>query len=767
MPHVTIGKSVPRLDVIEKVTGHAVFTADLELPRMLVGKVLRSTVPHARLKSIDVSRAARLPGVKAVVTGKDFPYTYNLALRDQPFLAIDRVRYIGEPVAAVAAVDADTAQAALALIRVEYEELPALFDPFEAMRPEALLIHPDLGSYRHEPAFKPVPGTNICNHFKLRKGDVERGFAESDEIVEGSYYSHAIQHCALEPHAAVAQFDDSGRLFVSGTNQPPWFAVADLSLALGLPITKIRVQSPYLGGGFGGKHGLKSEPVAIALASRTRGRPVKVVYTREEVFTSTVLRGPVHTWIKSGVKRDGTLVARQTRVVWDTGGYADVGPLLCRNASYASTGPYVIPHQRIDGYCVYTNKPLSGAFRGYGVMEVGWAFESHTDVIAERLGLDRLEFRLRNALEEGSLSSTGQRLHSVGLKEALSRAAEAIGWKEGAPGDGGRRGKSIVCTYKQSHAPTTSSAFVKINDDGTVTLMTSTTEIGQGSKTVMAQIVAEELGVPLDTIDVVMADTSVTPPDRSTTSSRSTYHMGNAVRLAAVDARTRLLQAAADRLEASPDDLEIRDGRIAVRGVPDRSLAIRDAVAPRPGGRFGPVLGQGSFIPGGTTGLDLETGQGGRVTSFWMFSAQAAEVAVDVETGRIDVLKFVSAHDVGKALHPQSCEGQIEGGVVTGLGSALMEEVKVVDGRVVNPQFGGYRLPTACDVPPVVPILVEVPHEEGPYGAKGMGEAPTTGVAPAIGNAVAAAVGVRLTELPLTPEKVLRALRDKDGPPRG
>ena len=759
MSPVVVGRSVPRLDGVEKVTGSAVFTADLDMPRMLIAKVLRSPVPHARIRRIDTSKAARLAGVHAIVTGPDYPYRYNIALRDQPFLAIDKVRYVGEPVVAVAAVDRDTAEDAIALIAVEYEELPALFDPFRAMEPDAPLIHEDLGSYRHEPAFRPVPGTNICNHFKLRRGDVERAFGEADEIVEGGYYSHPIQHCPLEPHAAIAQFDASGRLTVWTANQSPWFAASDLSAALGLPTTKIRVIAPYLGGGFGAKHGLKMEPLVVALASQTGGRPVKLVYTREEEFACTVQRGPVHTWIKSGVTRDGRLVAMQTRVVWDTGAYADVGPLLCRNASYASTGPYAVPNQQIDGYCVYTNKPLSGAFRGYGVMEVGWAYESHMDVVAERLRMDRLEFRLKNALEEGAISSTGQRLQSVGVKECLRRAAQAIGWGKRT---GPNRGKSIVCTYKQSHAPTGSAAFVKVNDDGGVTLMTSTTEIGQGSKTVLAQLVAEELGVPAGSVEVVMSDTSVTPSDRSTTSSRSTYHMGNAVKRAAADVRAQLLRSAADLLEASPEDIELRDGTAAVRGAPDRAVTLRQVVAPRPGGRFGPVLGHGSFLPQGTTGLDLETGQGGRVTAFWMFSAQAAEVEVDPETGGVTVLKFVSAHDVGKALHPQNCEGQIQGGVMTGLGSALMEEVKIQDGEVANPSFAEYRVPTSQDVPEIVPIIVEVPHEEGPHGAKGMGEAPTTGVAPAIGNAIADAVGVRLHELPLTPEKVLRALRDRE-----
>ncbi|GBD14935.1 4-hydroxybenzoyl-CoA reductase subunit alpha [bacterium HR25] len=757
----SVGKRVPRLDALEKVTGRALFTADIELPRMLVARVVRSPLAHALIKGIDVSAARRVAGVRAIVTGRDAPYLYNMALRDQPFLTIERVRYVGEPVVAIAAEDEDAAAEAAELVRVEYEPLPAVLDPFAAMRPEAPLIHPRLGEYARDPSFTPLPGTNICNHFKLRKGDVEAAFRAAHEVFEDSYYSHPIQHCPLEPHAAIAQYEPaSGQLTVWCSNQSPWFAADDLAAALGWPVHRVRVVCPYLGGGFGSKHGLKVEPVAVALALHTDGRPVKLVCSREEEFSATVVRGAVHIRLRTAVTREGAIIARQAEVVWDTGAYADVGPLLCRNGSYSVTGPYRIPNQWIDGYCVYTNKLVTGAFRGYGIMEMAFAYESQMDSIARALGIDPVEMRRRNLIKDGDETATGEVLYNVGLKAALEACARAMEWERPRPPG---RGKAIVTTAKSSVAPSGSAAFVRLNDDGTVTVMVSTTEMGQGSRTVMAQMAAEALGARLEDVQVLAADTLFTPPDRSTSSSRSTFHMGNAVVQAAGDAREQLIKKASALLEAHPDDLEVRESRVFVKGVPDRYLTFRELAAVRPGVDMGPILGRGSFVPAGARPLDLETGQSPRITAFWLYTSQGVEVEVDRETGKVRVLRVVSVHDAGRSINPDACEAQIEGGVAQACSAALLEELVLdEEGRLLNPAFGDYLLATSKDVPPISPVIVEVPHAEGPYGAKGLGEGPTTGIAAALANAIEDATGVRIRELPLTPERVLRALKEKE-----
>lgn len=753
----TIGKSIHRVDALEKVTGQAVFSVDLELPRMLVAKVVRSPIAHGRIVRIDTEAARRVPGVRVILTGKDVPYYYNLALRDQPFLAIDKVRYVGDPVVGIAADDEEAAEAAAECVQVEYEPLPAVFDPFAAMRPDAPLVHPDLGSYIRDTSFSPRPGTNVCNHFKLRKGDVEAAFKTADEIFENSYYSHAIQHCSLEPHAAVAQYDSSGQLTVWCTNQSPWFAADDLAIALGMPVHRVRIVAPYIGGGFGAKHGLKAEPIAAALAMHSRGRPVKLVYSRAEEFTAAVVRGAVHIKLKTGVRRDGTIVARKAEVVWDTGAYADVGPLLCRNGSYSSTGPYKIPNQWIDGYCVYTNKVVTGAFRGYGIMEMGFAYESQMDTMARALGIDPVEYRRRNLIEDGDETSTGEVLYHVGLKACLKACAAAMEWdRPKQPG----RGRAIVTTAKSSVAPSGSSAFLQLNDDGTVTVMSSTTEIGQGTKTVMAQLAAETLGAKVEDIRVLNSDTFYTPPDRSTSSSRSTFHMGNAVVRAATDAREQILAKAGQMLEVDPADLVAEDSRVHVKGAPDRFVPFSQIAAVRPGVSIGPVLGRGSYVPEGAAPMDLETGYAPRITAFWLYSSQGVEVEIDEDTGKVKVLRVVSVHDTGRTLNPDACAAQIEGGVGIGCSAALMEEVVLDEqGQVVNPAFGDYLLATSLDTPCITPITVEIPHADGPYGAKGLGEGPTTGIAAAIANAVEDAVGVRITDLPIWPEKVLRALQ--------
>jgi carbon-monoxide dehydrogenase large subunit len=762
----SIGQSPVRLDAREKVTGRTLYAVDLKMAGMLYAKVLRSPHPHARILHIDATKARSLPGVVAVVTGKDFPGSLGATVQDQSFLAGDKVRFVGDAVAAVAAVNLDTAEEALSLIHVEYELLPALFDPVEAMKSREVLIHENLSQYAVAPGIFPVPGTNICNHFKLRKGDPERGFNESDLVLEDTYRSHMVQHAHLETHAAIAQVDSSGKILIWSNTQTPYFNRKALAKSLNLPLNQVRVMVTTLGGGFGGKSYLKAEPICVALALKSKGRPVKLVFTREEEFGVAPVRHPTIIRCKTGMKKDGTWLAQETELIFDTGAYADIGPRVCRNAGFSAAGPYQVPNVRIDSYCVYTNHPIGGAFRGFGIPQVSWAIESHLDVMAEKLGLDPVEVRLKNAVEEGSLSVTGQVLHSVGLKETLRQAAEKIGWRKAS---GPYRGKGIACMHKSTVTPSSSAAFVKLNEDASVTLLCSAVEMGQGSSTILAQIASEELGIPVEKISMVRPDTDVTPYDMASVSSRSTFFVGNAVRRAAADAREQLLQIAAEILEANPQDLVIEAGKVMVRGVPEKAIPIAELplgeafyVGAKGRGRGRPVLGRGSFTVEDATPLDRETGQGKNPSAFWMYATQAAEVEVDPRSGRVKVLRISSAHDVGKSIHPVAIEGQIQGALVMGVGTALFEEMELEKGRVKNPSFAEYKLPSALDAPEMIPIIVEELHAQGPYGAKGLGEPALAPTAAAIANAIYAAVGVRVKDLPITPEKILEGLRKKE-----
>jgi len=759
----SIGRSPARLDAYEKVTGRAVFAVDLKLAGMLHARVLRSPIPHGRITHVDVSRAETLPGVIAVVTGRDFPGSFGATVQDQNFLAREKVRFVGDPVAAVAAVNLDAAEEALSLIKVEYEPLAAILDPVEAMKPGAVLIHEELSQYATAPGIFPVAGTNICNYFKLRKGDAEKGFAESHVVLEDTYTTQMVQHAHLEPHAAIAQVDPSGKILIWSNTQTPYFNRKALARALNLPLNKVRIMGTAVGGGFGGKSYLKAEPICVALALKTKNRPVKLVYTREEEFGVATVRHPTVIRCKTGMKRDGTWVAQETELIFDTGAYADIGPRVVRNAGFSAAGPYKIPHVHIDSYCLYTNNPVGGAFRGFGIPQITWAIESHLDAMAEKLGIDPVELRLKNAVEEGSASATGQVLHSVGLKETLRRAAEKIGWGK-SPGPS--RGKGIACMHKSTVTPSASAAFVKFNEDASATLLCSAVEMGQGASTALAQIASEELGVPVDMISVVRPDTDFTPYDMGSVSSRSTFFVGNAVRRAAADAREQLLDIAAEILEANPKDLELKEGKVQVRGVPEKAISLTELplgeafyVGVKGRGRGRPVLGRGAFTIEDATPLDRDTGQGKNPSVFWMYATQAAEVEVDRRTGRVKVLRISAAHDVGRSIHPQSIEGQVEGALVMGVGTALFEKMELEEGRVKNRSFADYKIPSALDTPEMIPIIVEEPHSQGPYGAKGLGEPALAPTAAAIANAIYAAVGVRIKDLPITPEKILEGLK--------
>jgi carbon-monoxide dehydrogenase large subunit len=761
-----VGRPLSRVDAAEKVQGKAEYAVDLVLPRMLYGSFLRSPYARARILNIDVSRALRAPGVRVVVTGKDFPYTYGSTIKDRPFLAQGQVRHMGEPVAAVAAVSQEAAQEALELIRVEYEEMEPILDPQAAMLPGAPLVHEELARYKHSEAASPMPGTNICSHYKLRKGEVEEGFKIADFVYENSYRTQMVQHVCVEPHAAIAQWlRESKRLTVWVGTVSPFMSRKELADGLAIPMNHIRIVVPRVGGSFGSKMYLKAETLAVALAWFADGRPVKVMFDRADEFPMAV-KGPTITRIKTGVNRDGSIEARQVETIWDTGAYADCGPRVCRNSGHTGAGPYRIPRVRIDGYTVYTNKNISVPFRGYGTQELCWAYETHMDEIAAEMGWDPLEFRLKNALRPGDLTATGQEVDSPGLVKCLEQIQVAMGWsrceersRREPSGNGRLRGKGVACIHKASSLPSTSSAVVLVNEDGTVTLLASTVEQGQGSETILAQIVAEELAIKIEKVLIASPDTTYTPFDTSTTSSRSTYHMGNAIRLACADAKRQMLQAGSELLRARIEDVELAEGVIRVKGAPEKSIALKDVVPKYFGYRGGAIVGRGIYRPTGVS-ADKETGQTPKISPFWMYGTQAAEVEVDPQTGKVEVLRLVALHDVGRAINPTTCLQQIEGGVLMGASGALVEEVVLnKKGATVNPNLHDYKVYTAVDVPNVEVGLIETEQSEGPYGAKGIGEPTLAATAPAIGNAIFAACGVRVRELPITPEKMLFALK--------
>jgi CO/xanthine dehydrogenase Mo-binding subunit len=755
--------SVRRLDFKAKVTGRAVYLGDMKIPGMCHGRVLRSQLPHARIQSIDASKALRIPGVLAVLTRDDIvkdrgidPY-YGPVFKDQAIVAVDKVRHVGDPIAAVAASDPDAAEEALQAIEVEYEELPAVYEVHEAIKKDAPLVHETvqkpLRGFADLAEIQAVEGTNICTHFKLTKGDVEKGFKESDHIFEDTFALPTTQHAALEPHGCIASIEADGRISCWSTTQNPFVVRTQLSNIFKMPVSKVRVIAPYLGGGYGSKVYPKLEPLTVALAKKA-GLPVRIVLTREEVFV-TVTKHAAAIRLKTGVKKDGTLVARECEMLFDTGAYAEIGPRVAMKSGYTAAGPYKIPHVKIDSLSVYTNKPPAGAFRGFGVSQSAWANESQMDIIANALKMDPLEIRLKNAYEDGSEFVTGEHLSSIGLKSCLEKVAEAVEWKK-KPGQSrngqSRRGKGIACLITATITPSVSCAVVKLNEDGSATIFTGTVEMGQGSDTVLAQIVNYELEIPLDRIQVLAADTDVVPYDLTTSSSRSTFHMGKAVQLAARDLGQQLKDIVVREYRIPAEHVSLSGGKVR---LPETALEYNEVLFKHFGMPGGTLLGQGEVRTQATQP------NGEKMTSaFWFVGAGAIELEVDQRTGKPKILKYATAVDVGKAINPLGCQQQLRGAAITGMGQALFEELVFDNGQPVNPNFIDYILPALGDMPEVIdPITVEIPHSEGPLGAKGIGETALIPVAPAIANAVFDAVGVRIKELPVTGEKIFLALQ--------
>jgi CO/xanthine dehydrogenase Mo-binding subunit len=753
-----IGEKRPVLDSMLKVSGRIGYTIDRELPGMLHVAILRSSEPHARLLAVDASAAEKIPGVVATLTRDDFGplgvrESFGPVFRDQPVLATDRVRYVGEPVAAVAAVDRRTAEEALTAIVVEYESLPAVFTPRDALAPDAPILHEHDDSRAPGYADIIVQGQegNVCNKFQLRKGRGLDGFDEADRIFEHEFSSPGVQHVSMEPHAAVAEFHGD-RLVVTTCTQTPYAVRDALAHMFDLPTSKVRVVVPPLGGGFGGKTYAKIEPLAAVLALKTQ-RPVKVVLTREEEFV-TNRKHAVQLRLRTGVRDDGTIVAREVQALFNAGAYTDISPRLIKNGGYGAVGPYRIPHVHVDSYAIYTNLPSSGAFRGYGVSQGAWAYESQMDVIADEMGIDRVELRRRNLLGEGDTFATGEALHDVRFAEVLDDALSL--YREPKPtGEPPRRavGRGCAVIIKSTITPSTSEASVKLDNDASLQVLTSTVEMGQGAHTALAQIAADQLGVPTTSVHVVGPDTDTTPYDTTTSSSRSTSSMGFAVNQAVVEIREELLRLAADQLEASVEDLELRDGQVTVRGAHvQKSIqaVVNDS-------RRGTLTANGTFMSAG--GLDAATGQG-IASHHWHQGAIAAEVEVDTGTGKIRMRRLRASVYAGTVVNPVNAKMQIQGSVQFGISQALFEQLLHEDGYPVNSNLSEYALAGLGDLPDELEIsLIEDPEVGQIHG---LGETALPPVMPAIANAVADAVGVRILDLPLTAERILAAITAKE-----
>ncbi len=765
-----VGKSVPRVDVYEKVTGAAIYCDDIQFGAgLLHARAKRSPYPHALIKRLDVSKARALPGVKVVVTGEDYGDRTGLYLKDKYPFARERVRFVGEAVAAVAATSEEIAEKALDLIEVEYEMLPPVLDPVYGASPEAPLIHPDMATYEVANFIFPVAGTNMSNHFKIRKGDTEVAWKDCAAIIDTTIRVPHVQHVPIETHIAVAKMDENGQLTVWATSQSP-FAIRNLlAKAFHLTESRVRVIAPFVGGGFGCKAGLTMESIPVALALKCKGRPIKFALTREEEFFTNFVRQGMVMNIKVGCDKDGRLLAMENKMYWDGGAYTEYGVNITRAAGYSGTGPYDVPNVKVDSICVYTNHPVGGAYRGFGMSELHAGIDQAMDMLAEKIGLDRVEFLKMNAVRQGDILGTGMTMHDTGIVECIEKAATAIRWgvKDPPSSPTKKRGKGLAIMWKAPAMPPNagSSSIVRLAEDGSVHVSVGGQEIGQGTFTVMAQIAAESLGVPYESVKVTgPIDTMYSPYEWQTVASRLTWSMGNAVRNAALDARRKILDMVSEAWGQPVDDLDIKDGFVVSYKTED-SISLKNIVIygiPKPndaGWVGGPVVGAGKFMPTYVTGLDKETGQGPRAVVHYTTGCQAFEIEVDTETGDVQIIRAVSAFDVGHAINPGLVTAQLEGGLLQGISSAMFEEMKLVGGVMKNPSFVDYRIATTADVPDeIVSIIVEHAQDDGPFGARGIGEHPMVPTIAALANAIYDAIGVRVTTPPFSAEKIYLAM---------
>jgi CO/xanthine dehydrogenase Mo-binding subunit len=751
----SIGQPAGHVEGPAKVTGRTRYAADITLPGMLWGKCLRSPFPHARILSIEVSQARELAGVHAVLTGADLPEVrIGRFFLDMPVLARDRVRFVGEKVVAVAAESPDIAEEALTLVEVQYEDLPAVFDPLQAMQADAPKVHEDPALYTHPPIpdaflhggearlFPPIP--NVVSQVFYHHGDIEAGFAQADRTFEHTFFVPSVHQGYIEPHACVVHIEPAGKINVWLSNKTPFIARSQLAAALGVSEDRIRVNPVSIGGDFGGKGSLMDSVLCYHLAEQT-GRPVKMVMTYTEELMAGNPRHSATLTFRSGVTKDGQLTARQARIIFNCGAYGAFTPLHTVHGGVHAGGSYRVPHLEIECLRIYTNTVPAGHMRAPGAPQTVFAVESHMDMIARELGLDPLEFRLRNALAEGDPAPLGERWRNIRCKETLQAAAEAAGWGAEKPANVGR---GIGMYDREPGAFGPSSATLSIGADAKLTLLTGAADTGTGSYTVLQQVVAEELQVPLATVTVVQGDTDTAAYEVGAGGSRFTHTAGQAALAAARELQQALINLAARLMNRSPEQVQLQAGRFVANDGHSLDLATLMVWAAER--EEMPITRTGSYMPGGPVD----------VTSF---CAQVAEVEVDPETGQITLRKVATAHDVGTIINPLTHQGQIEGGIVQGIGQALTEHLLVQDGAVTTLHLGDYKLPTAADLPELATVLIETKDGPAPYAGKAVGELSNVPVPAAIANAVFDAIGVRLMELPISAEKVYAALRAKEG----
>ena len=753
-PMTAVGRPVAPQEMRDKVTGRARFTDDYTFPGMLIARTLRAAYPHARILSIDTSAAKALPGVHAVLTHEDVPGVniHGLIIDDWPVLAADKVRYMGDAVAIVAADDADIAARALELIRVEYEPLPVVADPQSAHAPDAPKVHENW------------PDGNLLKHIKVRHGDIEQGFAESDVIIEREYRTPTIEHAFMEPECAIAVpagFDKAHKkLTIYVGSQIPYEDRRQAARALSLNEDDVRVRGTLIGGGFGGKEDIAGQ-IHVAMLARVTGQPVKMLYTRQESLLFHPKRHATVIRIKTGARRDGTLMAVQATLYGDGGAYASLSDKVMTRATTHATGPYVMPHAKIDCYAMYTNNPPSGAFRGFGVTQSAFAVEQNMDLLAEALGMDPFELRRKNAQRVGTVTATGQLLReSVGLMETIERVEDDMrgadqpfqwGWREGSKA----YGWGIACAYKNTGlgggAPDCSVAEIEMFPNSIAEVRTSSADMGQGLSVVLAQIAAEELGMPVAQVRVLLSDTDLTPDGGPTTASRQTYVSGNAARYAAVTMREALASVAAERLSVAPEQLRFEGGCVRYNGS---SVEIGEIV------NWMHEQGQDAKVRYSYNAPETKPlGTGGDMHFAFSYATQAALVEVDTETGEVKVLKIIAANDVGRAINPRTLQGQVEGGITMGMGNCLTEDYIIEEGVPWSTLFARYKIPSIKHTPEIISHIVEDPVSTGPFGAKGVGEIVSINTTPAIANAITNATGVRVYRIPIAQEALLRAIK--------
>lgn len=754
-----IGCSVKRTDLIGKVTGDAKYAGDFIWPGMLYGRIKRCNVAHANILRIDTSKALALPGVKAVLTHENVPrvlhagspHPRSASVTCDQYILDSKVRYWGEGVAAVAATTEEIAEAALDLIDVEYEALPAVFTVEDAEKPGAPRIHER--EFGNNQVLKPQVFT---------RGDIDKGFAEADFIIEGEYEGGRPTPAYMEPNVCACQWDGNGNLTVWISTQTAFMVRGIMAEVLGLPLSKVRVLVDHMGGGFGAKQDLFQHEFLCALLAKQTKRPVRMEYTREETFLGGRSRHPAKIWLKQGFKNDGSITARQAKVVFNSGAYGSHGPGVTIVGTSALVSLYRCENVHLEGRCVYTNSPIAGAYRGYGVVQTYYALDIQLDEAAQKLGMDPVALKLKNAVREGDIAPSSHPLIGHGLEDCIRHGRDIVGWealRQRSRNEGVlKTGWGLGCEMHGSSAypgiKEQGNAIVKMNEDGTVVLLTGTAGLGTGAHTALTQIVAEELGVYFEAVSCVHGDTDVVPWDIGAFASHTTYMGGRAAQMAAAKVKEQVLERAAALFEVPAGELDVKNNRVFLRGDPERHMTIKDVVGAKKGIPAAQFVGSTTYYP----------------TKSYSFAAHYVEVKVDTETGQISVAQVVPVHEIGKVIHPVGAAGQIEGGIQQGIGHTLYEDYQIdlKTGRSLNANFVDYKMPLSMDMPPIYTVLLETaPDPGGPFGAKGVGEDPIVAIGPAIANAVYDAIGVRFRHYPIRPEQVLKALQEKQLPKVG